>query len=428
MRHYLGPLRERNFRFLWIGRSTSQLGDSLSFVALTFAVLGLNGSGTDLGLVLASYSLPSMVFLLVGGVWADRLPRRAVMIAADIVRGVAQSLLAVAVLSGSASVPLFMLVAFVSGTAQSFFQPASTGLVPEAVSPARLQQGNALISLSQSAAFLIGPVLSGILVVLIGPGWVFAIDAASFALSALALAALRLQLAPRPAHGSFVADLATGWREVRKRAWLPPSLAAFTFVNLSFAAFLVLGPVVMAERYGGAADWGLVVGAIGLGGLLGGGTALRWKPARPLIAVFALMALNPLRLGVLSFTPVLPVVIVAAVIAAAATTLGDTVWHTTLQQQIPPRSLSRVSSYDWMVSMLFFPVGAALAGPLADAVGAPDALLLLAVVSFIPSVLVLLLPAVRAITHRERPMDDAEPAPAQELDRRTQDAELARAT
>jgi MFS family permease len=428
VRHYLGPLRERNFRFLWIGRSTSQLGDSLSFVALTFAVLGLNGSGTDLGLVLASYSLPSMVFLLVGGVWADRLPRRAVMIAADIVRGVAQSLLAVAVLSGSASVPLFMLVAFVSGTAQSFFQPASTGLVPEAVSPARLQQGNALISLSQSAAFLIGPVLSGILVVLIGPGWVFAIDAASFALSALALAALRLQLAPRPAHGSFVADLATGWREVRKRAWLPPSLAAFTFVNLSFAAFLVLGPVVMAERYGGAADWGLVVGAIGLGGLLGGGTALRWKPARPLIAVFALMALNPLRLGVLSFTPVLPVVIVAAVIAAAATTLGDTVWHTTLQQQIPPRSLSRVSSYDWMVSMLFFPVGAALAGPLADAVGAPDALLLLAVVSFIPSVLVLLLPAVRAITHRERPMDDAEPAPAQELDRRTQDAELARAT
>jgi MFS family permease len=404
--HYLGPLRERNFRLLWIGRSTSQLGDSLSFVALTFAVLGLHGSGTDLGLVLASFSLPSMVFLLVGGVWADRLPRRAVMLSADVVRAIVQSLLAVAILSDIASVPLFMVAAFVSGTAQSFFQPASTGLVPEAVSPARLQQGNALINLSQSASFLIGPVLSGLLVVLIGPGWVFGIDAATFAVSARALASLKLHLPPPQAHGSFVADLAAGWREVRARAWLPPSLVAFTFVNLSFAAFLVLGPVVMAADYGGAADWGLVVGAMGLGGLIGGASALRWKPARPLIAVFALLAFNPLRLGVLSFVPALPVILVAAVIAAAATTLGDTVWHTTLQQQVPARSLSRVSSYDWMVSMLFFPVGAALAGPLADALGASTALLLLASASAVPSLLVLLLPAVRAIRRREQPAEE----------------------
>jgi MFS family permease len=414
--HFFGPLRERNYRLLWIGRSTSQLGDSLSFVALTFAVLGLHGSGTDLGLVLASFSLPSMVFLLVGGVWADRLPRRAVMVGADLVRALAQGALAVAILSGNASVPLFMVMAFVSGTATSFFQPASTGLVPEVVSPARLQQGNALISLSQSAAFMIGPVVSGILVVLIGPGWVFAIDAASFAISALALVSLRLRLAPRPAHGSFVADLAAGWREVRSRGWLPPSLVAFTFVNMSFAAFLVLGPVVMAADYGGAADWGLVVGAIGLGGLIGGASALRWKPARPLIAVFALMALNPLRLGVLSFLPALPIVVVAALIAAAATTLGDTVWHTTLQQQVPARSLSRVSSYDWMVSMLFFPLGAAVAGPLADAVGASNALLALAVISAIPSILVLLVPAVRAIRRREQPAEAAEPRASHEGD------------
>lgn len=402
----LGPLRERNFRLLWIGRSSSQVGDSLSFVALTFAVLGLDGSGTDLGLVLAAYSLPSVLFLLVGGVWADRLPRRAVMIVADVVRAVAQAGLAIALLTGAATVPLFILGAFVSGTASSFFQPASTGLVPEAVSPERLQQGNALISISQSAAFLIGPVLSGILVVLIGPGWVFAIDSASFAISALALAGLRLQLPPRPAHGSFLADLATGWREVRSRGWLPPSLAAFAFVNLSFAAFLVLGPVVMAKDYGGAADWGLVVGAFGLGGLMGGATALRWKPARPLIAVFALMALNPLRLGVLAVGPELPLVLGVVLVAAAATSLGDTVWHTTLQRQIPPRSLSRVSSYDWMVSLLFFPVGAALAGPLADAVGAPTALLSLAVVSAVPSLLVLLLPAIRAVSRIADPLDD----------------------
>jgi hypothetical protein len=178
------------------------------------------------------------------------------------------------------------------------------------------------------------------------------------------------------------------------------------FVNLSFAAFLVLGPVMMAARYGGAADWGLVVGAVGLGGLVGGAAALRWKPGRPLVAVFGLLVLGPLQLGVLSFTPALPLVIAAALIAATAATFGDTIWYTTIQQQIPERSLSRVSSYDWMVSMLFFPIGAALAGPLADAVGASTALLVLSVVALLPSALVLLLPAVRGIRRKEGRMEN----------------------
>src|SRR5215213_4657859 len=203
----LGPLQERNFGNLWIGRTASVVGDSLAFVALAFGVIGRGGSGTDLGLVIAAYSLPSVIFLLVGGVWADRLPRRAVMIAADLVRAGAQLTLAAAVLTGNASVPLFMLMAFVSGASTAFFQPASTGLVPEAVSAGRLQQANAMLNLSQSTAQLFGPVISGLLVVLIGAGWVFAIDAASFVISAAALASVRLQLAPREAHGSFLADL-----------------------------------------------------------------------------------------------------------------------------------------------------------------------------------------------------------------------------
>ena len=402
----LGPLRERNFRSLWIGRTASVFGDSMAFIALAFAVIGVSGSGTDLGLVIFSYSAPSVLFLLVGGVWADRLPRRAVMIGADVVRGAAQGVLAIAVLTGNASIPLFMLVAFASGTATSFFQPASTGLVPQAVSPARLQQGNALLNLSSSAAQLSGPILSGLLVVTIGAGWVFAIDAASFAISAAALASLKLKLQPREAHGSFAADLRTGFREVRKRAWLPPSLIAFSFTNLAFAGFLVLGPISMAASYRGAADWGLVVAAFGLGGLIGGGAALRWRPSRPLVAVFSLMALNALRLLILAVVPPLPAVLLFVLIASAATTLGDTIWHTTVQQQVPARSLSRVSSYDWMVSLLFFPVGAAVAGPLGELVGASTALVLFAIVSTVPSILVLAVPAVRAITRRERPVDD----------------------
>ena len=407
-----GPLQERNFRHLWIGRTASVVGDSLAFVALAFAVIGLGGSGTDLGLVIASYSLPSVIFLLVGGVWADRLPRRAVMIAADLVRAAAQLTLATAVLTGNASVPLFMLMAFVSGASTAFFQPASTGLVPEAVSAGRLQQANAMLNLSQSTAQLFGPVVSGLLVLLLGAGWVFAIDAVTFLISAAALASLRLRLAPRAAHGSFLADLRVGWREVVGRPWLPPSLAAFSLVNLSFASFLVLGPIAMNEHYGGAADWGLVVAMFGVGGLLGGGAALRWKPARPLLAVFALMAFNSLRLLGLSTTPPLLVVLGFVLVASAASSLGDTIWHTTVQTQVPARSLSRVSSYDWMVSLLFFPLGAAVAGPLADLIGASNALLTFAVISSVPSLLVLLLPAVRAVRRAERPPADPEAAPA----------------
>jgi len=405
----LGPLRERNFRLLWLGRSTSMLGDSLGFVAMAFAVLAISRSGTELGLVVATYSASSVAFLLVGGVVADRLPRRAVMIAADVVRGIAQLALAVAVLTGTATLPLFLLVALASGSATGFFQPASTALVPQAVSPERLQQGNAMLNLSGSTAQLFGPVLSGILVATVGAGWVFALDALSFGISAAALASLRLRPVPRAEHGSFLSDFRAGWREVVRRPWLPPSLVTFTFVNLAFAGFLVLGPIAMAASYDGARDWGFVVAMFGLGGLIGGGTALRWRPSRPLVAVFLLLALNPLRLLVLSATPPLLVVLAFVLVASASMTLGDTLWHTTLQQQVPAASLSRVSSFDWMVSLLFFPVGAALAGPVADALGPANATLAFAIVATIPCLLVVAVPAVRAVRRRDGPLED-EPA------------------
>lgn len=402
----LGPLKERNFGLLWLGRSTSMLGDSLGFVATAFAVLAINGSGTDLGLVVATYSASSVTFLLIGGVVADRLPRRAVMIGADVVRGLAQLFLAVTVLTGTATLPLFILVAFLSGSATGFFQPASTALVPQAVSADRLQQGNAMLNLSGSTAQLAGPVLSGILVATIGAGWVFAIDAVTFGISAVALAALRLRPMPPAAHGSFVADFVAGWREVVQRRWLPPALVTFTFINLAFAGFLVLGPLTMAESYNGARDWGFVVAMFGLGGLIGGGAALRWRPARPLIAVFLLLALNPLRLFVLSATPPLLIVLGFVFVASAAMALGDTLWHTTLQRNVPSASLSRVSSFDWMVSLAFFPIGAALAGPIADALGASNAMLLFAIVATVPCLLVLGIPAVRAVSGRAGPIDD----------------------
>jgi MFS family permease len=412
-----GPLRERNFRLLWIGRSTSMFGDFMGFVAMAFAVLAVTGSGTNLGLVIAAYSIANVTFLLIGGVVADRLPRQLAMVTADIVRGIGQAVLAIALLTGSASLPIFLLVAVASGTATGFFMPASTALIPQAISRERLQQGNALLNLSASASQLIAPVLSGLIVVAWGPGVVFALDAVTFAVSAVSLAALRVPPVPAAQHGSFLGDLAAGWREVLRQAWLPPSLVASTFMNFAFAGFLVLGPIAMAANYGGAQAWGFVVATFGLGGLIGGAAAMRWRPARPLLVIFPLFALLPLRLAALSVTPPLAVVLGVVLVASVALTLGDTLWHTTLQQQVPARSLSRVSSFDWMVSLLFFPVGAAVAGPLADAFGATVAMEIYTVLGIAPCLLVLAFPSVRAVRRREAPPDDeAVPADAGDAD------------
>ena len=396
-----GALREANFRRLWIGQTTSAFGDALTGVALTFAVLGATGSAADLGFVLTAFMVPRVVFLLVGGVWADRLPRRVIMLGADLVRAAAPGALAVAFLTGAATLPVFLVVAAVTGAASAFFVPASIGLVPQAVSEARLQQGNALLNLSQSSAYLAGPVLSGLLVVAVGPGWIFAVDAVTFVISAAALALLRLAPLPAVEARSFVADLATGWREVAGRSWLVASLAGFAFVNLAFAGFFVIAPVVVARAYGGAPDWGILMAAFGLGGIGGGMVALRWSPARPLTAVFGVLLAAPACLLLLASMPPLAVLAAGVVLFSTATAFANTIWHTTLQRQVPAESISRVSSYDWMASLLFFPAGSAVAGPLADATSPSLALVAFAVASGLALVVTLAVPTVRALAATE---------------------------
>jgi MFS family permease len=398
-----GPLAEPNFRRLWIGQTTSAIGDGLTGVALTFAVLGVRGSAADLGFVMASFMVPRVAFMLVGGVWADRLPRRLIMVGSDVVRAVAQAGLAIALLSGAAGLPVFVVVALVSGAASAFFQPAVIGLIPQTISPARLQQGNALLNLSQSTAHMVGPIASGVLVALIGSAWIFALDAVSFAVSAVFLLSLRVAPQPAAERRSFLAELGDGWNEVVSRRWLVGSLGAFAFGNLAFACFFVLGPLVVDQRLNGAPDWGLLMGTFGFGGLAGGALALRWRPARPLLATFILLFAGPATLLVLSAAPPLPVLAAALIVMAVAISACNTFWHTTLQQQVPEQAISRVSSYDWMVSLLIFPAGAAVAGPLADALGAATALTIFAFVSAVPLALVLLMPSVREVRRRDEP-------------------------
>jgi len=391
----IGALRERPFRLLWLGQTTSAIGDAMTGVALTFAVLGTNGSATDLGIVLGAFTIAHAVFILVGGVWSDRLPRRLVMLAADLVRAVVQGTLAVLLISGSAELWHFVVIAFVTGAAESFFGPASTGLIPQTISPERLQQANALIALTRSGSWIFAPALSGVLVAVFGAGWVFAIDAASFLASAVFLSLLRVPLPPPPERQSFVADLAQGWREVRARQWVWASLVAFGIGNMAWEAFSVLGPVVAEREFDGATTWGLLSAAGGIGGVLGGVLVLRWRPSRPLLVSHLVILIFGVQLA--AFALPLPIValLTLSLLAHLAVVLANTVWETVLQAKVPRASLSRVSSYDYAVSFIFMPIGYAIWGPLADVIGIRTTLLLAAGILVATKLVVVLSPEIR---------------------------------
>jgi MFS family permease len=401
----LGPLHEPQFRLLWLGRTASAIGDSLIPVALTFAVIGETGSATDLGLVLSAYTFSRVVLIVVGGVWADRLPRRLVMLTADVVRAVWQGTLAILLISGEAEIWHLALGGAVSGGAQAFFGPASTALVPDAVSAPRLQQANALLSMTGSGTELFGPAVSGALVAVVGPGWVFAVDAVSFAVSAAFLLVMRVQESPRADRQPFLREVAGGLREIASRRWLSVSLAAFAICNVMIATYFVLGPLIVERELGGARDWGLILAGGAAGGLAATVVALRYRPERPLVVGFALMTLYPVAL--LTLIPPLPTVGVAlgAAVGFGAVAIFNVFWDTVLQEQIPRHALSRVSSLDWMVSLVFMPLGFTIAGPLSDAIGIEATLWLAAGVSAGVTLLALLLPSLRAVHRLE-----AEPA------------------
>lgn len=396
LRNNLGALEERNFRLLWLGQTGSTFGDGLSFVAIAFAVLQIGGSATDIGIVFAAFFLPNVIFLLVGGVWADRLPRNYVMLTSDGVRAVVQIGLAVLMFTGNAQVWHIVVAVAVHGTASAFFVPASVGLMPQVVSPNRLQQANALMAISRSAAFIIGPALSGLLVAAGGPGVVFALDAATYIFSIVTLALMRIPRAVVAAvREPFVRELAQGWREVRTRDWLIGSLVVFGVSNMAMGAFMVLGPVIFERELGGAATWGLVMTAGAVGFLVGGAVALRWKPLRPLAVGFALMLIGASRS--LALVPPFPVVVIAlaALATGIAMQISNTLWETVLQQRIPEGSLSRVSSYDWMVSLAFQPIAFVVIGPLADAIGNVPTLIIAATIGLAANLAALMVPGIR---------------------------------
>ncbi len=365
----LGALREREFRLLFTGQAISLLGDGMVGVALAFAVLDLTGSITDLGIVFAARTIPLVVFLLVGGVFADRLPRRAVMLTADLVRLTTQGVIAALLITGHAVIWQLAVTQAIYGTATAFFNPASTGLIPSVISPARLQQANALRALAQAAGSVAGPAVAGILVAAASPGWALAVDSASFAASAFYLARLHVPEREKAPAQPFFHELHEGWREVISRSWVWSILVFAGLANMAGQAWVILGAYVAKHSLGGAGAWALITSAAGVGAIVGGIAVLHLRFHRPLRTscfTFAFFALPPalLALGVPAGG-----VAAGALAAGIGGTLGNTLWETSLQRHIPRRSLSRVSAYDWLVSLALAPIGQLLVGPVSAAIG-----------------------------------------------------------
>jgi hypothetical protein len=372
---YLRVLRYPDFRYLFLGQSASAVGDQVVIVALALYITQRTGSATDLGVVLAAQALPLIALILFGGVWADRVSRQRIMIAADLVRASLHGVLAALILTGGASVAEMVVIEALFGAARAFFNPAYTGLLPQTIAEDHAQEARALSSTTANLAILVGPALGTGLVVWLGAGEAFAFDAGTFVLSAALLARVRAR--PRagadagPAPGSVLHDLRAGWREVASRPWVWATISAFT------------GAVLCAYARGGA-----VIGA-----LLG----IRWRPARPTLAGLLLTLFWPLESIAFALAGPFAAVIALAFLAGLGFSLFEVWWETALVRHIPPHALSRVSAYDWMGSLALLPVGFAVAGPLAAALGARTVLGVGAAAAFVMLAFALLPRSTRAV-------------------------------
>jgi len=387
----------RNFALLFSARSISYFGTYLAPIAVAFAVLDLTGSASDTGIAFACWTLAQVVTLLVGGVVADRLPRRLVMVGSDLANVCVRTTMGVLLLSGHAQIWQLFVLQAVGGAATAFYSPASTGLVPEVVEPSKLQQANAWMGIARYLSFPLGAATGGAIVATIGPGTALLVDGGTYAVSALLLSGIRLPARARAAVApNFLAELRDGWRAWTEHTWvwlLSVWIAAYFLIT--YAPFFVLGPYIAKHDLGGAGAWGVVVTGEGIGALAGALVGLRVRPGRPWVVVGAIFALTSVQSILLAAHASFPLIAAAAVIAGFSFSLGSIIFETGVQRAIAPEKLSRVSAYSWMCAMVFLPLGYALAGPIADAVGMSAYLVFGAVWSVVTTALVFSVPAVR---------------------------------
>jgi MFS family permease len=406
----LSPLRHRDFRLLWGGMCISLVGDGLFMIAMAWQVYELSNAPTALAMVGIAMTVPTVAFLLLGGVVSDRFDRRRVMLAADVARALAVG--AIAALSLTGSLELWHMIALVAiyGAGSAFFGPAFDAIVPDLLPPAELARANALDQLIRPIALrLAGPAVGGVLIEAVGVGGAFALDAASFAVSAGAL----LAMSPRAAmtqsgHGSMLGDVRAGFEYVRRRVWLWGTLTSAAVAYLLFMGPVeVLVPYLVKNELGGsAADLGLVFAAGGVGSVACAiAIGQRGLPRRDITLMYAAWTLGTLAVAGYGLANAIWQLMLVSLVFNALETTGLIVWATAKQRHVAPQLLGRVSSLDWLISTGLLPLSFALTGPVSAALGAQATLIAAGALGAIVTLAALFLPGMRAIegAHDQHP-------------------------
>ena len=373
----LRPLRRRDFALLVGGAIASLLGDGFFYVALAWQVYTISNVPTALSLVLLAISLPSVLLVLVGGVFADRYDRRRLMVAADIVR--AAALGAIALLSATGVLELWHIAALVVfiGAGDAFFNPASTAILPDLVPDEDLASANALAGIYRPVMIrMVGPALAGLVVAAFGPAPAFAIDGASFLVSALAIWSIRTRPAARAAvdHGlrATIAQVGEGLRYTRSKPWIWATLVAAMVSLLVFIGPIeVLVPYIIKNKLAlGPEALGLIFAVGGIGSLaMSLVIGVVGLPRRRVTVMYVAWSLGVAATALYGAMTTLWQALLVSFVLQASFMLGSVIWTTMLQQLVPRELLGRVSSLDWMMSVGLVPLSFALTGPIADAIG-----------------------------------------------------------
>ena len=376
-------LGNARFRRLFLARTISNIGNGVAPIAIAFGVLSLPGATpTSLSIVLAAQALPLVLVLPIGGVVADRLGRARVIAVTDIILSAFVMTTAVLFLTGNATIALLAILGAISGCLNALWWPAMSGLVPDVVEDEHLQPANAFVSVASNGGLIAGNAIGGLLVALVGSGWAIAVDSLSFLVAGALVFSMRDVSSPHRSGESTLADLAHGWRVFWSYRWVVVIVGAFSFIVMVWrGAEEVMGPGLAREIYGGAAGWALIMAFQSIGLLLGAIVASRLRVQRPLvIGLLASLAL-PLWLITLALELPLAWVALGSFAFGVSLELFAVWWFTAMQTNIPREALSRVSAYDAMGSLMFGPIGLALAGPLIAGVGARAAFFIAAAVS-----------------------------------------------
>jgi MFS family permease len=400
-----GPWRSRNYRLQIASAVISALGTAAAPVAMAFAILDTGGSGTAVGLVSAAGTVPPVLFFMIGGVVADRLPRHLVIVVANLVSALAQALFALVLFAHTVKLWQLVIFAAVNGLAIAFRMPATEGLLMCSVDRAYASRAFAIFRTGLNGAQVAGAAVGGILVAGFGPGWVLALDAATFLLASVLGSMMQVEGRLRKRAG-LVTELRDGWTEFVGRRWLWSVVGQFAVVNaVGVGAFAVLGALTADRHYDGARDWGFILSCDAIGMILGGLLMVRLRPQRLLVSGICGALLLALPLAAFAARAPLPVVCAASLLAGTGVEIFSVNWMTALSQEVPHEKFSRVAAYEALGSFGLTPLGAAAAGPAADRFGLDRTLWFATGAIVAATALVLTVPDVRKM--ERAPDDDA---------------------